>query len=377
VYREAREVSCPIFETSKSFPNEKTRAPRPSALLASAGAVRYAKLGMPFLLAFAVLVCWIVPARCATNTTMTRPNAGAGPTPVHVYLYVIDVFDVSGSDQDFNADVALIAEWRDPNLAGRWTAIQSAKMEDVWEPRLQLVNQRGAISLLPQQVEIHPDGLVRYRQRWMGRFTARMDLKDFPLDKQRFYVRVVSLGYSRDEVELIPDLKGKRSGRAGQLSITDWRLGPARMEMADFDSAPGEKALAGVQLVWEGKRQVGYYTVQIILPLVMIVLMGWTALWIAPSVVPGRMSVAITTMLTLIAYRFALGRLLPNLPYLTRFDYFTLGSTILIFFLLLLVATTASLVARNKMALAERIDRWARIAFPVTFGAVFLLIWWM
>jgi hypothetical protein len=308
---------------------------------------------------------------------MSRPNAGAGPTPVHVYLYVIDVFDVSGSDQDFNADVALIAEWRDPNLAGRWTAIQSAKMEDVCEPRLQLVNQRGAISLLPQQVEIHPDGLVRYRQRWMGRFTARMDLKDFPLDKQRFYVRVVSLGYSRDEVELIPDLKGKRSGRAGQLSITDWRLGPARMEMADFDSAPGEKALAGVQLVWEGKRQVGYYTVQIILPLVMIVLMGWTALWIAPSVVPGRMSVAITTMLTLIAYRFALGRLLPNLPYLTRFDYFTLGSTILIFFLLLLVATTASLVARNKMALAERIDRWARIAFPVTFGAVFLLIWWM
>ena len=216
--------------------------------------------------------------------------------------------------------------------------------------------------------------MVRYRQRWSGRFTARMDLKDFPLDRQDFYVQVVSLGYSRDEVELISDQGGKRSGRAEQLSITDWRLGPARMERVDFEPAPGMKAIAGVKLIWEGKRQVGYYTVQVILPLLMIVLMGWTALWIPPSVVPARMSVAVTTMLTLIAYRFALGRLVPNLPYLTRFDYFTLGSTILIFLVLLLVAATTYLFAtQNRAALGERINRWARLLFPVIFGVVFLL----
>jgi glycine receptor alpha-4 len=350
---------------------------RPPAVPASPGATRYAKLGMPFLLAFAFLVCLIAPAWGAADMTMSRPNAGAGPTPVNVYLYVVDIFDVSGSDQAFNADIVLVAEWRDPNLAGRWSAIQSMKLEDVWEPRLQLVNQRGATALLPQRVEVHPDGLVRYRQRWSGRFTARMDLQDFPLDRQRFHVQVVSLGYARDEVELIPDRGGKRSGRAEQFSITDWKLGPARMEIADFEPVPGMKLLAGVRLTWEGQRQVGYYAVQVILPLVMIVLMGWTALWIPPSLVPPRMSVAVTTMLTLIAYRFALGRLVPNLPYLTRFDYFTLGSTILIFLVLLLVAATTSLVAHNKAALAERIDRRARLAFPVIFGAVALLIWWI
>jgi glycine receptor alpha-4 len=341
------------------------------------GFARYTKLGTPFLLALALLVYLVAPAWCATDMTLSRPNAGGGPTPVNVYLYLVDVFEVSGSDQAFSADVVLIAEWRDPNLARRRTAIQSAKLEDVWEPRLQVVNQRGASILLPQRVEIYPDGLVRYRQRWSGRFTARMDLKDFPLDRQRFYLQVVSLGYSREEVELIPDLGGKRSGRAEQLSITDWGFGSTRMEVADFEPVPGMKALAGVRLIWEGKRQVGYYTVQVILPLVMIVLMGWTALWIPPTVVPARMSVAVTTMLTLIAYRFALGRLVPNLPYLTRFDYFTLGSTILIFLVLLLVAAITYLFAKNKAALAERIDGWARLAFPVIFGIVFLLIWWM
>jgi hypothetical protein len=341
------------------------------------GTARYARLGIPSLLAIGLLICFITSAWCATNMTISRPNAGAGPTPVNAYLYLVDIFEVSGSDQAFTADVVLISEWRDPNLAGRWTAIQSMKLDDVWEPRLTVLNQRGANALLPQRVEIHPDGLVRYRQRWSGRFTARMDLKDFPLDRQRFHVQVVSLGYSRGEVELIPDLEGKRSGRAEQVSITDWRLGPARMEMADFQPAPGMEARAGVQLIWEAKRQVGYYTVQVILPLVMIVLMGWSALWIAPSMVPPRMSVAVTTMLTLIAYRFALGRLVPNLPYLTRFDYFTLGSTILIFLVLALVAATTYLVAQNKVALAERIARWGRLAFPVVFGVLFLLIWWI
>jgi glycine receptor alpha-4 len=65
------------------------------------------------------------------------------------------------------------------------------------------------------------------------------------------------------------------------------------------------------------------------------------------SVVPARMSVAVTTMLTLMAYRFALGRLVPNLPYLTRFDYFTLGPTILIFLVLLLVAATTYLFVKT------------------------------
>jgi len=178
-------------------------------------------------------------------------------------------------------------------------------------------------------------------------------------------------------VELIPDLGGKRSGRAEQLSITDWNLGPARMEMADFEPVPGAKALAGVRLAWDGRRQVGYYAVQVIFPLVMIVLMGWTALWIAPSMVPARMSVAVTTMLTLIAYRFALARFIPNLPYLTRFDYFTLGSTILIFLVLAIVAAITYLVSKDKAALAERIARRARLIFPVIFAAVFFLIWWM
>ncbi len=204
-----------------------------------------------------------------------------------------------------------------------------------------------------------------------------MDLKDFPMDQQRFEVRVASLGYSRDKVELVTSKpKNRKSTRAKSLSITDWEVGPATMETADFETAPGEKSFSGANLWWEGQRYVRYYAIQTIIPLVLIVLMGWSAFWVHSSVVPARMSVVMTTMLTLISYRFALGRSIPTLTYLTRFDYFMLASTVLMFVILVVVSLEAYLVSREKVSLCNRIDFWARCIFPVVFAIVFVLAWW-
>jgi hypothetical protein len=148
------------------------------------------------------------------------------------------------------------------------------------------------------------------------------------------------------------------------------------MEASDFETSPGEKSFSGVKLWWEGHRYFRYYAIQTVIPLVFIVLMGWSAFWVHASVVPARMSVAMTTMLTLISYRFALGTSVPKLTYLTRFDYFMLASTILIFIILAVVSVEAYLVSKEKVALCNRIDFWARCVFPVVFAIVFIAAWW-
>jgi hypothetical protein len=294
---------------------------------------------------------------------------------VQVNLYLADLSEISGADQTFLADVVIQAAWQDPRLAGKWDSLTSVDLDAVWHPRLQVVNQRELSLLLPQRVEVEPSGRVFYRQRLSGRFSARLDLRDFPMDRQQFYVQFLCLGYPRSQVDLRLFAEHRLGGRNEKLSITDWSVGPARMEAADFEPAPGLPSLAGVRLTWEGRRYTGYYVVQVILPLVMIVLMGWTALWIDPTVVTPRMSIAVTTMLTLIAYRFALAGLVPSLSYLTRFDYFTLGSTALVFLMLLVTGATAYLVGKGRRALVDRIDLWARVAFPVLFAIICLWLW--
>ena len=77
-------------------------------------------------------------------------------------------------------------------------------------------------------------------------------------------------------------------------------------------------------------------------------------------------------MLTLIAYRFAMVGLLPNISYLTRMDYFILGATLLVFLALIQAVVTAVLAESKKISLAQRIDRCCRVIFPLIFVAIFL-----
>jgi hypothetical protein len=311
------------------------------------------------------------PGFCQVD--VARPNAGEAATRVRLNIYLADLSEVSGASQTFVADVVVAAEWMDPRLAGRWPGVHKAAMGDIWNPNLQLVNQRSVATSLPGQAEVDPSGLVHWRQRFIGRFSVRMDLRDFPFDRQRFGVQVVSLGYGRDEVDLVAN--PEQSGRSKDLSITDWDIGSVQIQTADFEPAPSAKVQAGIQLSWDGRRYIGYYVVQIILPLVLIVLMGGATLWLDPSVVPARVSMAMTTMLTLIAYRFALGNSVPNLTYLTRFDYFMLASTILVFLILLLVVASAHLVGKQRLRFVHRMDTWARTAFPLVFAAVLVAAW--
>jgi hypothetical protein len=340
------------------------------------GQTHGARSGEIGLLVCLLLVAITAPGLCAIDADLSRPDTAGSPTSVRVGIYLVDLHEISGADQAFLADLVIQAEWLDPRLAGRWPDLHGVALDDVWNPRLQLVNQRGVTASLPQRVEVDPSGRVRYRQRWWGRYSVPMDLRDFPLDRQSFYVQVVSLGYTRDEVDLVVNAESMRSGRAEKLSVTDWKIGPAVAQIADLEPVPGARVLAGASLNWEGERFIGYYAAQVILPLVLIVLMGWTAVWVDPSVVTTRVSVSMTTMLTLIAYRFAIGKSVPNLPYLTRFDYFMLASTILIFMTLMLVAAGAYLVGKGKLPAVHHIDRWSRATFPVLFIAVFVLVWW-
>jgi hypothetical protein len=129
---------------------------------------------------------------------------------------------------------------------------------------------------------------------------------------------------------------------------------------------------AGFALSLEAKRKVGYFIIKVIIPLMFIVAMSWVVFWIDPRESGTQISVAITTMLTLIAYRFAVGTSLPKVSYLTRLDYFILAATVLIFASLIEVVTTSFYAKGNNLARAQAIDHWSRWLFPAVFVLVVL-----
>jgi hypothetical protein len=305
-----------------------------------------------------------------------RPDERSGPTKVHFLVFVLDVDQIDDANQSFNANVFIRLRWQDRRLAKAGGSTLQISLDQVWNPRLVLVNQSGQLwRALPEVVQVGPDGTVLYYQRYTGKMSQALNLSNFPLDSHTFTIQFAAAGYSADELQFAPDVSRGWDGgsMAKELSLPDWKV--VKYEALTLPYQPIETARAeGFVFRFEAVRSMPYYLWQVVLPLAVVVLMSWAAFWIARDNVGVRVGVATSSILTLIAQRFVVANLLPRLPYMTRLDYFTVGSTLLVLIALMVVVWTSYLATHNERNVtARRIDLSARVAFPAAF---FLLLVW-
>jgi len=309
--------------------------------------------------------------------TAHRPDEWRGPTKVHFLVFVIDVDDIDGANQSFAANVYIRLRWKDRRLVNPGGSTRQIRLEEIWNPQILLVNQQGRMSKsLPDVVQVEPDGTVIYHQRYTGNFSQSLDLSQFPMDAHSFTIHFIAAGYGDDQLEFSPDTRRRVHGGsiADDLSLPDWKV--VSHEVLTLSYTPITAVhIAGFAFRFEAERYVTYYIWQVILPLVVVVVMSWAAFWVGREDVSVRIGVATSSILTLIALRFVLASLLPRLPYMTRMDYFTVGSTLLVFMALIMVIFTTFLAGKEYDSLAHKADISARVTFPAIF--LFLLGWFL
>jgi len=315
-------------------------------------------------------------ALAARPAVLAAQDQRAVPTPrqVSLLIYVIDLVAVDGAAQTFSADVFLAARWNDPSLADPGGGVRTFSSSEVWTPAIVVVNDRGASSSLDDQVQVDAEGNAQLTRRLTGDFSVPLDLRKFPQDRQHLAIWVIAPPLGGELIELTPD-RTATILRGDEFSISDWHLGPLTIESREYTDTPNAAPVSGVALTIEVSRKQGYYLVQILLPLCAIVLMAGVVYWVDPTVVATRVGVVVTTMLTLIAYRFMLGGLVPRLSYLTRLDWFMLFSTLLVLVTMIAMGATSYLIRAGKEEAVARIDRLGRIGVPATLVIVTLLIW--
>ncbi len=199
-----------------------------------------------------------------------------------------------------------------------------------------------------------------------------MDLRDYPADHQVLTVQLVASGHSPDQVELVASTEAIHAISAG-LSVTDFDITGSEVVVEPYrpmDSGPG---VASIRSNYFASRKTGYFVVKVIIPLILIVMMSWSVFWIDPAEGGTQIGVATTTMLTLIAFRFAIDASLPKISYLTRLDTFVMAATVLVFLSLFEVVITSRLAKTGRHERAMRLDQWSRLIFPGAFVVVFVL----
>lgn len=318
-----------------------------------------------------LLLCLFIPSglQAQGNSLETRD--------VEVRVYLIDIERIDTVSQNFTANLTLVFRWKDPSLAHAGPGSISMPLDNIWFPRIQILNQQRLVSTLPRVAEIHPDGEVVHRRRYWGGISQPLDLQAFPFDSQQLQVKLANVGFGGELVNLVPSTE---SGISSNLTIPDWDVTGWDFVTKDVPFDDGSNSLKGMVLSVDVKRDSSFFKYKVIFPLVLIVMMSWMVFWIDPALVASQISLSVTAMLTMIAYRFALAGLIPRLGFLTVLDHFVLASTVVVFLSMAEVIYTAHLSTSDQLDKARKVDRHARWIAPVVYFAIaaetlFLRIW--
>ena len=317
----------------------------------------------------------------AVASPRSAPAATLDPQPaqqtedeaieLNVMIHFLDLLRIDDAEQTAFVDFALWVSWHEESLASPGAPARFFRTNEIWVPNLQIMNSLTLTNRRVDVVEVDENGNAFYRRRMVGTISVPRDLTDFPVDEHRLRIAIVAAEMSRD-VELVID--ERLTGQAESFSIAEWHVGLGRAEASEYVAA-GESfpmLIYGLDV----RRKLGYYIWKVIIPLAMVVMMSWVVFWLDPKQAGPQIGIAATSILTLIAYRFTLGFLVPRLSYLTRLDFFITGASMLVFAALVEALATVSL-AEEHPALARRIDMTSRWLFPAAFVAVTVVSFWL
>lgn len=315
------------------------------------------------------------------------PNPPSMPTVVKVGVFLADILDLDEVNETFQIELVTLAEWDDPRLAfdpaveGTETKLFQGQFQfnEVfagWWPQFVIINEIGAGDISAIQIEVRPDGRVRFLEARNVTLETPMKLQPFPFDRQTLEARMVAFG--NDSREVLLQVNEQMLGASEEHAMENGRVNIAQWRLLNLDVKPGlskqryyGEARPVSELLFTITLQREWASIfwKVILPLIILVLLMWAIFWMEVDNLSDRLNVAFIGILTIVAYQFLIEGSMP------RISYFTFTDTVLLYsFVVMCLSVLESLVLTSMCkgghkAAAQRVDHVARWAFPVIYFA--------
>jgi hypothetical protein len=294
---------------------------------------------------------------------------------IDVKLHLVEVSAIRDREEEFVVETYVYQTWKDPSLAFDTGEKEKAvPVEGHWTPNLEFVKARDVKKESDEELLVSPDGTAVYVQHMWVTLSTDLDLTNFPFDEHVLRINLESFTHGSDELRFaISDA----SISAAEFSVVEgWRLvgikGSVQEHHYPAENETYSRFVAEVRV----RRESPYYLWKIVLPLVLIMVMSWSVFWLDPGEIEAQMGVAVTSMLSVVAFNFAIADTLPRISYVTRMDVFIVLGYVFVFATFLENLVTHWYVRKDDHERANRVDFWCRILFPAAFCvemAAFLL----
>uniref|UniRef100_A0A061QLK7 Putative histamine-activated chloride channel n=1 Tax=Cupiennius salei TaxID=6928 RepID=A0A061QLK7_CUPSA len=316
--------SCHLESMDRSLSSLIKRIPIniiPLSLLFLAPVLSYGNIRRP-----AIVLEDVIPPEYDSIQT---PDIDGQPADVSIQIIILNIRSVDVSEMSYIADIFLYETWRDPRL--RYPA--DKKLERIslhpewrnhlWTPDVYFYNAiEGKVlnTVIPYvNLWLKNDSTVIFGARLSLEFSCDMLLHKFPHDTQTCDIIVKSLTHTLSEMNL--HWNEKDAITVGDCIILPQfeLLTPDRSTCNESNEIEKHgETFACLRGIIQLTRRSGYYIINIYIPTVLIVFMSMLTFWIPVDAVPGRVTLGVTSLLTIITKQYQAS--LPSVSYVVALN---------------------------------------------------------
>ena len=305
--------------------------------------------------------------------------AVAEPTKVFVGTHVVEMRNIDSRAESFYADFYV---WL------RFKAVDEQQAAQIIE-KLEPLNGKFESKEEADRKQIGDETYVCFRVS--GTFFFRQDLRKYPFDVQALELILENSNLETSEMVFVDDRETYlRSGEVERLwgvnpalSIPEFRLSAVerttseavyKTDFGDPSRKKGESHYSRFTVQVNFVREYWSYVFKIVIPLLIILAMAYLVFFIPPAQIDTAASVAVTALLSCMAYNVAVASNMPEIGYLAISDKFFIGTYALLFLTLAETFVTFVLDDRGEKERALKIEKASRWAFPLLVGVIFAFV---
>ncbi|XP_014484548.1 PREDICTED: glutamate-gated chloride channel isoform X5 [Dinoponera quadriceps] len=269
------------------------------------------------------------PGRYDARIRPSGENGTDGPAIVRVNLFVRSIATISDIKMEYSVQLTFREQWLDERLrfndfGGRLKYLTLTEANRVWMPDLFFSNEKEGhfhnIIMPNVYIRIFPNGSVLYSIRISLTLSCPMNLKLYPLDRQICSLRMASYGWTTNDLVFLWK-EGDPVQVVKNLHLPRFTLEKFLTDYCNSKTNTGEYSCLKVDLLF--KREFSYYLIQIYIPCCMLVIVSWVSFWLDQSAVPARVSLGVTTLLTMATQTSGINASLPPVSYTKAIDVWT------------------------------------------------------
>ncbi|XP_063160497.1 gamma-aminobutyric acid receptor subunit rho-3 [Candoia aspera] len=268
-----------------------------------------------------------------------RPGFGGSAIPVGIDVQVESIDSISEVDMDFTMTLYLRHYWKDerlsfPSTTNRSMTFDGRLIKKIWVPDTFFVHSKRSFihdtTMENIMLRVYPDGNVLFSLRITVSAMCFMDFSRFPLDTQNCSLELESYAYNEEDLMLY--------WKHGNESLSiDEHISLSQFFIKEFSASSGLAFYSSTG--WYNRlfinfvlrRHIFFFVLQSYFPSMLMVMLSWVSFWIDRRAVPARVSLGITTVLTMSTIITGVSASMPQVSYVKAVDVYLWTSFLFVF----------------------------------------------